>query len=93
MSSLLDPAIAWATELEDGDIVYLVRPGAPVGQRARRMVGADLKASAGLPAYGVTGDRPAPAAEAVGLLYFDTTLGQPVWWSGSGWVDATGVAA
>ena len=25
-----------------------------------------------------------------GLCYFDTTLGKPIWYTGSGWVDATG---
>lgn len=29
----------------------------------------------------------------IGRQYFDTTLGQPVWYDGSGWVDATGTAA
>ena len=27
-----------------------------------------------------------------GQPYFDTTLGKPIWWSGSTWVDATGTA-
>lgn len=31
-----------------------------------------------------------PAAPATGWMYFDTTLGQPIWYDGSGWVDATG---
>ena len=26
----------------------------------------------------------------VGFQYFDTTLGKPIWWNGSAWVDATG---
>ncbi len=25
-----------------------------------------------------------------GRMYYDTTLGQPIWYTGSGWVDATG---
>jgi hypothetical protein len=29
------------------------------------------------------------AADA-GYCYFDTTLGKPVWWTGSAWLDATG---
>ena len=28
-----------------------------------------------------------------GFQYFDTTLGRPIWWNGSGWVDATGTTA
>ncbi|TCL58315.1 pectate lyase-like protein [Hydrogenispora ethanolica] len=26
----------------------------------------------------------------VGMIYFDTTLSRPLWWTGSGWVDAGG---
>ena len=25
-----------------------------------------------------------------GFMYFDTTLGKPIWWNGENWVDATG---
>lgn len=41
---------------------------------------------------GTTANRPA-GTKLTGAVYFDTTLGKPVWWSGSGWVDATGTAA
>ncbi len=34
-----------------------------------------------------------PATPATGTMYFDTTLGMPVWYDGSGWVDATGTTA
>ena len=27
-----------------------------------------------------------------GLFYFDSTLGKPIWYSGSAWVDATGAS-
>ena len=37
----------------------------------------------------VTGSRPSSPA-AVGQMFFDTTLGKPIWWNGSNWVDATG---
>jgi hypothetical protein len=36
---------------------------------------------------GTTGNRPSAQ---VGMEYFDTTLGYPVWWNGSAWIDATG---
>ena len=26
----------------------------------------------------------------IGVSYFDTTLGRPIWWNGTNWVDATG---
>ena len=42
--------------------------------------------------YGTTAERPTNYVP-TGGMYFDTTLGQPIWYSGSGWVDATGAAA
>ena len=35
-----------------------------------------------------TGNRPTPTHP--GTPYFDTSLGKPIWWNGSAWVDATG---
>ena len=29
----------------------------------------------------------------IGRIYFDTTLGYPIWWDGTQWVDATGTPA
>lgn len=29
----------------------------------------------------------------IGMPYFDTTLGYPIWWDGTQWVDATGTPA
>jgi hypothetical protein len=26
----------------------------------------------------------------VGQVYFDSTLGKPIWWKGTAWIDATG---
>lgn len=40
------------------------------------------------PVSGATGSRPTPTI--VGQVFFDTTLGKPVWWRGAVWVDATG---
>ena len=39
-----------------------------------------------------TANRPDYTSSAiyVGLSMFDTTLGKPIWWDGSDWVDATG---
>jgi hypothetical protein len=42
-----------------------------------------------IPASGVTADRPAQQLQ-VGQFYFDTTLGYPIWYDGTDWVDATG---
>ena len=38
---------------------------------------------------GTTAERPINGMQ-TGDWYFDTTLGNPIWYSGSGWVDATG---
>lgn len=41
---------------------------------------------------GTTVMRPELNADDMGYLYFDTTLNKPIWWTGTDWVDATGVA-
>lgn len=41
---------------------------------------------------GTTAKRPT-ARLWIGRQYFDTTLGKPIWYDGSGWVDATGTTA
>jgi hypothetical protein len=43
------------------------------------------------PDYGTTTQRPT-ANQQIGQFYFDTTLGYPVWWNGSKWVNSTGTA-
>lgn len=45
-----------------------------------------------LTSSGTTAQRPTSFLW-VGRFYWDETLGKPVYWSGSGWVDSTGVAA
>ena len=42
------------------------------------------------PPSGTTAER--PVIDIVGFYYFDTTLGKPIFWSGTNWVDATGTA-
>jgi hypothetical protein len=43
------------------------------------------------PSSGTTADRPAPANRLlVGQFYFDTTVGKPIWWNGTNWIDAAG---
>lgn len=34
-----------------------------------------------------------PPTPKTGESFFDATLGKPIWWDGSGWVDATGATA
>lgn len=51
--------------------------------------GDDAALSAAMaPKSGATVDRPEDAV--VGEMYFDTDLGQPIWYDGEAWVDATG---
>lgn len=39
---------------------------------------------------GGTSERPSNVQ--TGFMYFDTTLGKPIWYSGSAWVDAVGTS-
>lgn len=39
---------------------------------------------------GATGSRPTP--QGAGSMWFDTTLGKPIWHDGTNWVDATGTS-
>lgn len=41
------------------------------------------------PQNGTTANRPTQNLQ-VGQFYFDTTLGIPIWYDGTDWVDATG---
>lgn len=33
-----------------------------------------------------------PATPATGQYFFDTTVGLPIWWNGTGWINAAGGA-
>jgi hypothetical protein len=46
-----------------------------------------------VPDAGTTANRPANTTNIklqVGQYYFDTTLGIPIWWNGTNWVNASG---
>jgi len=43
-------------------------------------------------ANGTTANRPAVTLF-TGQFYFDTTIGKPIWWNGTGWVDSAGSPA
>ena len=45
--------------------------------------------STNTPLIGTTTQRPTDNVQ-IGLIYFDTTLGVPIWWSGAHWVNASG---
>ncbi|HBF36986.1 MAG TPA: hypothetical protein DDW50_06655 [Firmicutes bacterium] len=37
---------------------------------------------------GTSSERPTDCP--IGMMYFDTTIGHPIWWNGFNWIDATG---
>ncbi len=86
-SALVDHLIALATA--DGDVQAVGQLNAAKADAAA--AGTTAAASASAPVSGITADR--PLAPATGAEYFDTTLGQPIWWDGMAWVDATGTPA
>lgn len=43
-------------------------------------------------AFTIGATRPTLSNTIRGYQYFDTTLGKPIWWNGTEWVDATGTA-
>jgi hypothetical protein len=46
-----------------------------------------------IPDSGITANRPIDTGAIklqLGQQYFDTTLGLPIWWNGTDWVDASG---
>ena len=43
---------------------------------------------------GTTANRPVNGtvyAMKIGFQYFDTSIGKPIWWNGTGWIDSSGV--
>ena len=42
-----------------------------------------------VPASGATASRPTERLE-VGQYYFDTTIGRPIYWNGTNWINAAG---
>lgn len=61
------------------------RDGEEWRKRARNTVNQLVRRVGG---DGSSADRPIEVT--VGLMYFDQTLGQPIWWDGAAWVDAMG---
>jgi hypothetical protein len=42
-----------------------------------------------VPPSGTTADRPTGRLQ-VGQYYFDTTIGRPIWYNGTNWINASG---
>ena len=58
--------------------------------QGHRSYGPNDQRAARLTAYGTTAARPATTALSAGHRYFDTTLGLPIWWDGTNWINAAG---
>jgi hypothetical protein len=46
-----------------------------------------------IPASGTTANRPVGTTQAplvIGQYYFDTTIGRPIYWNGTNWINAAG---
>lgn len=81
---------------KEGDIFLESDPGQEYQLgRITTSTGSDLNACSflriPLEIATTTANRPTTGLRA-GLQIFDTTLGQPIWYNGSGWVDATGTS-
>jgi hypothetical protein len=49
--------------------------------------------AAAIPLSGTTAQRPLQSIQAplpVGQYYFDTTIGRPIYWNGTNWINAAG---
>ena len=42
-----------------------------------------------IPPSGITADRPTERLQ-IGQYYFDTTIGRPIWYNGTNWINAAG---
>lgn len=40
--------------------------------------------------YGSTSERPSLISSDKGFMFYDATLGKPIWWNGTRWIDANG---
>ena len=49
--------------------------------------------AAAIPLSGTTAQRPLQSVQAplpIGQYYFDTTIGRPIYWNGTNWINAAG---
>ena len=49
----------------------------------------DYNSQASVVPSGITADRPTLSLQ-IGQYYFDTTIGRPIWWNGTNWINAAG---
>lgn len=77
--SLITPTVQLTNELGDSESEAISQKG--VTEQVN-LINAKLTSS------GATESR--PESPSAGVCFLDTTLGKPVWWNGSAWIDATG---
>jgi len=75
------------TPLDPDDVVVVVQGVVP-SDRTRQTTVAAIRGTS----LGTTDERPSDLASTHTYTFFDTTLGKPIFWNGSGWVDATGAS-
>lgn len=86
MTDLINiPPISSALRVDKGGFAQWPAPWANWFTKAQAILFASSQS-------GTTALRPTTALY-VGRPYFDTTLGYPIWWDGSQFVDATGTPA
>ena len=49
----------------------------------------DYNSQASVVPSGITAGRPTLSLQ-IGQYYFDTTIGRPIWWNGTNWINAAG---
>lgn len=93
--SLLDPILAieiassaWAGSNKRARVLEF-QGGSPSQDSLTRTVTVTIPYGGG--STGTTANR--PASPSTGDVYFDTTLGLPIWWSGTAWILSDGTGA
>lgn len=66
--------------------VQLTQNGEPVFPMTDRSLVIDIDP------HGETASCPTLSSTEVGRTYFDITIGKPIWWNGTAWVDSTGAS-
>jgi len=62
------------------DLFFTKKTGATTWTPLTKLLSLEAGTSTSRPVSGIS----------IGFTYFDTTLGKPIWWNGSGWKDANG---
>lgn len=83
MSGTSEPS-PWSTTGDSAGLVNVFQEQNRLLSAMLQLMGTQLTSSGS----GITAAR--PTVHSVGDVYFDTTLGLPVWWNGANWINAAG---